>query len=54
MNLWSAARASGCRRINNHLLEHGILGGYDLEKDYPDLKNRMLIAVTEMNYTRRH
>jgi glycine dehydrogenase subunit 1 len=35
--------------INNFLLEEGILGGYNLEKDYPELKNRMLIAVTEMN-----
>ena len=35
--------------INNHLLEHGIMGGYDLGNDYPDLKNHMLIAVTEMN-----
>jgi glycine dehydrogenase subunit 1 len=35
--------------INDHLLEHGILGGYDLSQDYPDLSNQMLIAVTEMN-----
>ncbi len=35
--------------INEHLLEHGILGGYDLEKSYPDMKNCMLVAVTEMN-----
>ena len=35
--------------INEHLLEHGILGGYDLGKDYPELENHMLIAVTEMN-----
>jgi len=35
--------------INHHLLEEGILGGYNLEKDYPELKQRMLIAVTEMN-----
>lgn len=34
--------------INAHLLEEGILGGYNLEKDYPELKQRMLIAVTEM------
>jgi glycine dehydrogenase subunit 1 len=35
--------------LNTHLLEHGILGGYDLGKDYPALKDQMLIAVTEMN-----
>jgi glycine dehydrogenase subunit 1 len=35
--------------INNHLLDHGILGGYDLGKDYPTLKDHMLIACTEMN-----
>jgi glycine dehydrogenase subunit 1 len=36
-------------QVNEHLLEHGILGGYNLERDYPELKNRVLIAVTEMN-----
>ena len=35
--------------INEHLLEHGIMGGYEVGKDYPSLKDRMLIAVTEMN-----
>lgn len=35
--------------VNAHLLEHGIIGGYDLGKDYPALKDHMLIAVTEMN-----
>jgi glycine dehydrogenase subunit 1 len=35
--------------VNAHLLEHGILGGYDLGQDYPALKNYMLVAVTEMN-----
>ncbi|HZD58391.1 MAG TPA: aminomethyl-transferring glycine dehydrogenase subunit GcvPA [Anaerolineales bacterium] len=35
--------------INEHLMEHNILGGYDLGQDYPDLENHMLIAVTEMN-----
>jgi len=35
--------------INEHLLEDGILGGYDLGKDYPELADHMLIAVTEMN-----
>jgi glycine dehydrogenase subunit 1 len=35
--------------VNAHLLEHGILGGYDLGQDYPALQDHMLIAVTEMN-----
>jgi len=37
------------QEINDHLLQHGILGGYDLSQDYPQLKGHMLIAVTEMN-----
>jgi len=35
--------------INELLLEHGIIGGFDLEKDYPSMKNCMLVAVTELN-----
>jgi glycine dehydrogenase subunit 1 len=35
--------------INDHLLQHGILGGFDLSDEYPALGNTMLIAVTEMN-----
>ena len=35
--------------INEHLLEHGFIGGYDLGQDYPALKDHMLLAVTEMN-----
>jgi glycine dehydrogenase subunit 1 len=35
--------------LNEALLENGILGGYDLGIDYPELKGHMLIAVTEMN-----
>ncbi len=35
--------------INEHLLEHEILGGLDLGQVYPTLENHMLIAVTEMN-----
>jgi glycine dehydrogenase subunit 1 len=35
--------------INDALIENGIIGGYDLGKDYAHLKDHMLIAVTEMN-----
>lgn len=35
--------------VNQFLLDHGVLGGYDLGNDYPDLQNHLLIAVTEMN-----
>ena len=35
--------------LNQALFENGILGGYDLEKDYPNAKNQMLTCVTEMN-----
>jgi len=35
--------------INDVLLDHGILGGYDLSQDYPALSRHMLVAVTEMN-----
>lgn len=35
--------------LNSLLLDSDILGGYDLSIDYPELKNKMLIAVTEMN-----
>jgi glycine dehydrogenase subunit 1 len=33
--------------INLHLQSHWILGGYDLSQNYPELKNQMLVAVTE-------
>ena len=35
--------------INESLLEKGILGGYNLQKDYPNAKNQMLVCVTELN-----
>jgi glycine dehydrogenase subunit 1 len=33
--------------INDELLDFDILGGYDLGQDYPDMKDHMLVAVTE-------
>lgn len=35
--------------INKMLLDHEVLGGFDLVTEYPGLENCMLIAVTEMN-----
>jgi glycine dehydrogenase subunit 1 len=36
--------------VNKVLLDgHGIVGGFDLGRDYPQLRNHMLIAVTEMH-----
>ncbi len=37
------------RELNQALAERGIIGGYDLKRDYPHLGDAMLIAVTEMN-----
>ncbi len=34
--------------VNDRLLEKGIIGGYDLGRDYPELSGHMLIAVTEV------
>jgi glycine dehydrogenase subunit 1 len=35
--------------INEGLLDHDIIGGYDLGQVYPELSEHMLIAVTELN-----
>ncbi|OIK11758.1 glycine dehydrogenase (aminomethyl-transferring) [Bacillus sp. MUM 116] len=35
------------KEMNKQLLQKGIIGGYDLGRDYPELANHMLIAVTE-------
>lgn len=35
--------------INQELLKRGIIGGYNLEKDYPHARKQMLLCVTEMN-----
>ncbi|MBN1955802.1 MAG: aminomethyl-transferring glycine dehydrogenase subunit GcvPA [Anaerolineae bacterium] len=38
------------REINQYLLdEWGIIGGYDLGRDYPHLQDHVLLCVTEMN-----
>jgi glycine dehydrogenase subunit 1 len=36
--------------VNQQLSKHyGMIGGYDLGRDYPHLKDHMLLAVTETN-----
>jgi len=35
------------KELNQKLLQKGIIGGYDLGRDYAELANHMLIAVTE-------
>ncbi len=37
------------QEISDRLLEHHLLAGYAVGKDYPGLENHLLIAVTEMN-----
>ncbi|MDP4170038.1 MAG: aminomethyl-transferring glycine dehydrogenase subunit GcvPA [Bacillota bacterium] len=36
------------KEINEQLLKKGIIGGYDLGRDYPEMANHMLLAVTEV------
>jgi glycine dehydrogenase subunit 1 len=37
------------QEIYDHLLEHNLIAGYPIGKDYPGFENYLLIAVTEMN-----
>ncbi len=37
------------QEIYDHLLEHNLIAGYPVVKDYPGFENHLLIAVTEMN-----
>lgn len=34
--------------VNEMLLQQGIIGGYDLGRNYPELANHMLLAITEL------
>lgn len=36
------------KEVNQQLLQEGIIGGYDLGRNYPELQNHMLVAVTEL------
>ncbi|MGB8002557.1 MAG: glycine dehydrogenase, partial [Anaerobacillus sp.] len=35
------------KELNRQLMKKGMIGGYDLGRDYPELENHMLVAVTE-------
>lgn len=36
------------KEINQQLLTKGIIGGYDLGRDFPELEKHMLVAITEL------
>lgn len=40
--------AKPVKEVNQALLQKGIIGGYDLGRDYPELSHHMLVAVTEL------
>ncbi len=40
---------ASAREVNERLLEHGIIGGYDLGELSPDLSGYLLLATTELN-----
>jgi len=44
---FAVTSSCGTEELNHKLLSDRIIGGYSLEKDYPELKNGWLLAVTE-------
>jgi len=43
-----ALRCPDAHTVNVKLQEEGIIGGYELSKDYPELANTLLFCATEM------
>jgi glycine dehydrogenase subunit 1 len=43
-----AMRCPDAEAVNQKLQDAGIIGGYELEKDYPELKDSLLLCATEM------
>ncbi|MEN6319176.1 MAG: aminomethyl-transferring glycine dehydrogenase subunit GcvPA [Syntrophaceae bacterium] len=41
-------RCPNPQKVNQKLQAEGIIGGYEIEKDYPELKNTLLFCATEM------
>lgn len=42
-------KVDSAKKINRKLQKHNFTGGLELQQDYPDLKNCLLLCVTEMN-----
>ncbi len=43
-----AIRCPDAEAVNRRLQNEGIIGGYALEREYPELKNSLLLCATEM------